>query len=156
MLRTIISYGVVAGVIVGVPLFGITVAMQGHAVSPWAAVAGYLTMLVALSTIFVAVKRRRDVDLGGAIRFWPAFGMGLAISAVAGIFYVAAWRDRRGAGELHRRYGTVEGAVRQPALPRADDLCGDLAGRRARIPGLGGTLAKQTLLARTAVISRRR
>jgi hypothetical protein len=41
--------------------------------------------------VFVAIKRRRDVDLGGVIRFWPAFGLGLGISLVAGILYVAAW-----------------------------------------------------------------
>jgi hypothetical protein len=91
MLRKIVLYGVIAGVIVGVPLFGLTVAWPGHLETPWAAVAGYLTMLIALSTVFVAIKRRRDVDLGGVIKFWPAFGMGLAISTVAGIFYVIAW-----------------------------------------------------------------
>ncbi len=52
---------------------------------------GYLVMLVALSSIFVAVKRHRDGKLGGAIRFLPAFGMGLGIAAVAGVAYVAVW-----------------------------------------------------------------
>jgi hypothetical protein len=48
-------------------------------------------MLIALSTIFVAIKRRRDRDLGGVIGFWPAFGLGMAISAVASLCYVIAW-----------------------------------------------------------------
>jgi hypothetical protein len=52
---------------------------------------GYTTMLVALSTVFVAIKRQRDLNGGGVIRFWPAFGLGLGISAVAGLFYVLAW-----------------------------------------------------------------
>jgi hypothetical protein len=100
MLRRILSYGVIAGVIVGVPLFGLTVAMNGLPPAPWAAAVGYLTMLIALSTVFVAIKRRRDADLGGVIKFWPAFGLGLAITAVAGIFYVLAWEAALGATHL--------------------------------------------------------
>jgi hypothetical protein len=44
-----------------------------------------------LSAVFVAIKRHRDADLGGVIKFWPALGLGLGISAVAGVFYVLAW-----------------------------------------------------------------
>ena len=91
MLRRIVRYGVVAGLIVGVPLFGLTVALNGHPPLRYGALIGYTTMLIALSTVFVALKRHRDVDLGGVIRFWPAFALGLGISLVAGIIYVAAW-----------------------------------------------------------------
>jgi hypothetical protein len=91
MLRKILSYGTVAGLIVGVPLFGLTVAMNGHPPTSYGVVAGYLTMLVALSAVFAAIKRHRDADLGGVIEFWPAFGLGLGISVVAGVFYVLAW-----------------------------------------------------------------
>ena len=65
--------------------------MPGRPPLPYGVALGYLIMLVALSTVFVAIKRRRDTALGGAIRFWPAFGMGLAISLVASLFYVVAW-----------------------------------------------------------------
>jgi len=41
--------------------------------------------------VFVGIKRYRDVDRGGVIGFWPALGIGLGVSFVAGIFYVAAW-----------------------------------------------------------------
>jgi len=52
---------------------------------------GYLIMLVALSAIFLAIKRHRDEDLGGVIKFWPALALGLGISFVAGVIYVVAW-----------------------------------------------------------------
>lgn len=90
MLRNILTYGGIGGLIAGSACFGIAVLRNGVPV-PYGVAVGYLTMLVALSTIFVAIKRRRDVDQGGVIRFWPAFGMGLAISAVAGLLYVIAW-----------------------------------------------------------------
>jgi hypothetical protein len=87
----VLSYGLVAGLIVGVPLSVLTIAMNGHTMLRFGMVIGYTLMLIALSTVFVAIKRRRDVDLGGVIRFWPAFGLGLGISFVAGILYVVAW-----------------------------------------------------------------
>ena len=91
MMRAVLTYGTAAGAIVGVPLFGLTVAMNGHPPTSYGAVIGYTIMLVALSTVFVAIKLHRDGDLGGVITFWPAFGLGLGISFVAGILYVAAW-----------------------------------------------------------------
>ncbi|TXH77921.1 MAG: DUF4199 domain-containing protein [Lysobacteraceae bacterium] len=92
MLKTILLWGTVAGLIVGSILFGTTVTMADDP-PPMAVgmVLGYTSMLIALSAIFVGVKRYRDYDRGGVIRFWPAFGMGLGISLVAGVFYVLAW-----------------------------------------------------------------
>jgi hypothetical protein len=91
MLGKILSYGAISGLIVGVSVFGLTVALNGHPPSPYGMVLGYLTMLIALSAVFVGIKRYRDVDLGGVVRFWPAFGLGLGISLVASVFYVLAW-----------------------------------------------------------------
>ena len=91
MLNKILCFGVVAGLIVGIPMFGMTVLMKGHLPSPYGMILGYSIMLVALSTVFVGIKRYRDADLGGVIGFWPAFGLGLGISFVAGVFYVVAW-----------------------------------------------------------------
>src|SRR5688572_10408551 len=50
---------------------------------------GYLLMLVVLTFIFVGVKRYRDIECGGIIRFGRAFLMGLGIAAFAGFAYVA-------------------------------------------------------------------
>lgn len=91
MLRKIIAYGLLAGVLVGAMLFGTTVTLNGRQPLPYGVALGYATMLIALSAVFLGVKRHRDRDLGGTIRFWPAFGMGVAISAVASLLYVLAW-----------------------------------------------------------------
>lgn len=92
MLRNIIFYGVIAGLIVGVPLFAMGAFLdEGHVGGVAGMALGYTIMLIALTTVFVAIKRRRDTELGGVIRFWPAFGYGLAVSCVAGILYVVAW-----------------------------------------------------------------
>jgi uncharacterized membrane protein YhaH (DUF805 family) len=90
MIRKILSYGTIAGLVAGLTLSAVVIGANGQPVAGSMAI-GYLIMLVAFSTIFVAVRRHRDVDRGGVIGFWPAFGLGVGISAVAGIFYVASW-----------------------------------------------------------------
>jgi hypothetical protein len=91
MLRSILIHGTIAGLIVGTILSALVVTVGEQMGGPAGMAVGYLSMLVALSAIFVAIKQRRDRDLGGVIRFWPAFGMGVAISAVAGVLYVLCW-----------------------------------------------------------------
>ncbi|HTT85115.1 MAG TPA: DUF4199 domain-containing protein [Rhizomicrobium sp.] len=91
MLRYILIYGAIAGVVVGVPLSILTLTMSGRTMMQYGMLIGYLIMLIALSAIFLAIKRHRDEDLGGVIRFWPALALGLGISFVAGVIYVIAW-----------------------------------------------------------------
>lgn len=91
MLRYILIYGAIAGVVVGVPLSILTLTMSGQAMMRFGMLVGYLTMLIALSAIFLAIKRHRDVELGGVIKFWPALALGLGVSVVAGVIYVIAW-----------------------------------------------------------------
>ena len=91
MLRTILKYGVIAGLVIGGFEVGTVVAFAGMPPLKYGMLIGYTTMLIALSTVFVGIKRHRDVDRGGVIKFWPAFGVGLGISFIAGIFYVVAW-----------------------------------------------------------------
>lgn len=93
MLNRILSYGTVAGLIVGVMLYATTIlwTWTGHLPAAWGMALGYATMLIALSAIFAAIKRQRDEEGGGVIRFWPAFALGIGISVIAGLFYVLAW-----------------------------------------------------------------
>ncbi|THD37802.1 MAG: DUF4199 domain-containing protein [Sphingomonas sp.] len=52
---------------------------------------GYSVMLVAMSFVFVGVKRYRDVEGGGVIRFGRALGLGLLIALIACLGYVLIW-----------------------------------------------------------------
>lgn len=92
MLKKILSYGLIAGLIAGGVLSASIVALGDRMLSGGLGMLiGYLTMLVALSLVFVAIKRHRDADLGGVIRFLPAFGLGLGISFVASLVYALTW-----------------------------------------------------------------
>lgn len=126
MLANILKPGLIAGAIAGVGL-SLTIALAGDAMSPgWIGMAiGYAIMLVALSIVFLAVKRQRDVAGGGVIRFWPAFGMGLAISIVAGLVYVAAWELAQLTlikGDFAKQYGDALIARQRAAGASAAEL----------------------------------
>lgn len=92
MFDRILTYGAGAGLIVGIPLFAISTAFKDNPPPEnIGMLIGYTMMLIALSLVFLAVKRHRDVDLGGVISFWRALVLGIGVSVVAGVLYVLAW-----------------------------------------------------------------
>jgi hypothetical protein len=91
MWQNMLKYGLIAGLVVAIPMNLMMVTMHDHAPLAWGMVFGYVTMLVALSAVFIAIKRYRDTELGGVIGFWPALALGLGISVIAGIIYSLAW-----------------------------------------------------------------
>jgi hypothetical protein len=90
MSRIILIFGIAAGLIVAVPM-DLMLANAKHDSAATSMFTGYLMMVLALSLVFFGVKRLRDRELGGAIRFVPALLAGLGISAVASMIYVIGW-----------------------------------------------------------------
>jgi Protein of unknown function (DUF4199) len=88
MLPLILRYGIIAGLIVAIPMLW-QMLVRGALVE--SLLLGYAVMLVALTAVFLGVKHYRDQKLGGVIRFLPALGVGLSISTVACVFYVVGW-----------------------------------------------------------------
>ena len=88
-MRYALIYGVIAGAIaVGAIIAGIALKLPSHFQSEWF---GYTVMLIALSMIFVGVKRYRNAECGGVIRFGRAFAVGIGIAGVAAVIYVVTW-----------------------------------------------------------------
>lgn len=126
MFANILKAGLIAGVIAGAGL-SLVIALAGdstgHGMLGMAV--GYAIMLVALSVVFLAIKRERDVTGGGVIRFWPAFGMGLAISAIAGVIYVLTWESAQALliqGDFAKSYGDSIIAQKQASGVSAAEL----------------------------------
>lgn len=89
MTRLIMIFGSIAGIILaGSFLVGY---LLGADIDDHNVFVGYTIMLVALSFVFLGVKRARDTLYGGVISFGRALKVGLGIAAVASIFYVAGW-----------------------------------------------------------------
>ena len=91
MTRYALTYGAISGAIAAAVLtVGLAAGTSNHTTSLWF---GYLVMLVALSLIFVGVQRYRDIECGGIVKFGRAFGLGVAIAAVAGLIYALVWES---------------------------------------------------------------
>lgn len=90
MTKIALIHGGIAGVIIILAMI-IGFALSDGEPSNLSMWTGYLIMIIALSLVFVGVKRHRDRNHGGVIKFLPAFLMGLAIAFVAGTAYVATW-----------------------------------------------------------------
>ncbi len=92
MKRIVLTYGVITGaVIIASMLLGLSLAGEDGEGGPFQEWVGYLIMIVALSMIFVGIKRYRDRELGGVIKFGTAVLLGLGITLVASVIYVAVW-----------------------------------------------------------------
>jgi hypothetical protein len=91
MIRLIVIYGTIGGLIVAVPMVWLMVGMSPKTFEQGGLLYGYLSMIVALTTVFLGIKHYRDKALGGAIKFGPALLVGLGISTVASIFYALGW-----------------------------------------------------------------
>ena len=95
MTRIVVFYGAIGALIVGAFMVASMLAwpldsqsgegMQGGVL------VGYLTQIVALTTVFIGIKTFRDKERGGVIKFLPAFLVGLGISAIASLGWVIAW-----------------------------------------------------------------
>lgn len=85
-MRYALTYGILSGLVILAIFMPALILLDQHSM-----VAGYAIMLVGLTMVFVGVKRFRDVEKGGVIKFVPALLMGLGISLVASILYVIGW-----------------------------------------------------------------
>ncbi len=86
MRKTVLVYGLISGGVIIATMCGNDRVWKIH--SYWI---GYLVMVVALSAMFFGVKSYRDNTLGGVIKFKTAFLVGLLITLVASVVYVAGW-----------------------------------------------------------------
>ena len=157
MKKIALIYGGIAGAItIATMILGYAMA-HGNKEGFFASQAfGYLTMLVALSMIFMGIKRYRDIELGGVVKFVPALLLGLGIAAIAAVAYVIGWEvylnltdyafindytahiieakksgwgERRGVGSRSGKNGRDESQLWQAALSRTDDFFGDFSRR---------------------------
>ena len=100
MIAIVLRFGIISGLIVAVPMVWHMLSLAPGEPPVMSMLITYLVMLVSLTAVFLGVKSYRDRVLGGAIRFLPAFGVGLAISAVASLLYVIGWEISLAQGEF--------------------------------------------------------
>lgn len=90
MRRIVWIFGIIGGLINGA-MFFVLMPTDGQMDFEGGELAGYLTMIVALSVIFFAVKQYKDKQPDGKVGFLKAFLVGLYVTLIASVIYVLAW-----------------------------------------------------------------
>jgi len=88
--KTILTFGLISGVISSLMMVA-TVPFMDRIGSDYGYVLGYTTIILSLLLVFFGVRSYRDNVARGQITFGKAFLVGLAISVISCLFYVATW-----------------------------------------------------------------
>lgn len=90
MQKIVLTFGLIAGAILSAMML-ITLSFQDQIGFDKGAIVGYTTMVIAFLMVFFGVKSYRDNVAGGSVTFGRAFLVGLLITLVASVCYVATW-----------------------------------------------------------------
>src|SRR5690606_7305189 len=91
MKKISVIYGLIGGIIVSAFMALTIPNMDADTDMTLSMFMGFASMIVALSTVFLGIKKYRDVHLNGVISFGKAFLTGLYISLIASTMYVLTW-----------------------------------------------------------------
>ena len=89
MRKIVLTFGLIAGAILSVMML---IQFQFQIGFDKGAIIGYTTMVLAFLMVFFGVRSYRDNVAGGSVTFGRAFGVGLLITIVASVCYVATWQ----------------------------------------------------------------
>ena len=90
MRKIVLTFGLIAGAILAAMML-ITLPIQDRIGADNGEIIGYTTMVLAFLMVFFGVKSYRDNVAGGRVTFGRAVKVGLMITAVASVCYVATW-----------------------------------------------------------------
>jgi len=91
MRKIVLTFGLIAGAVMSAT-FLIALPFQDQIGFENGALVGYTSMVAAFLMVYFGVRRYRDQVAGGTISFGRALGVGLAITLVASLCYVAMWQ----------------------------------------------------------------
>jgi len=90
MKKTVLTFGLISGLIVSVLMGGTLILADkiglGHSMA-----VGYTMMVASFLLIYFGIRSYRDNTLAGQISFGRAFACGILISLIATVCYVAMW-----------------------------------------------------------------
>jgi hypothetical protein len=89
MRKIVLTFGLIAGAILSVMM---VIQFQFQIGFDKGAIIGYTTMVLAFLMVFFGVRSYRDNVAGGSVTFGRAFAVGLLITLVASVCYVATWQ----------------------------------------------------------------
>src|SRR5215475_807001 len=90
MKRTVLIFGLISGAIMAVMLFGTLLFVRQIGFDK-GEVVGYTGMVLAFLLVFFGIRSYRENIGGGQITFGRAVAVGILITLVSTLCYVAAW-----------------------------------------------------------------
>lgn len=90
MRKVVLTFGFIAGAILSVMML-ITIPFHDRIGFDKGWIIGYTTMVLAFFMVFFGVRSYRDNVAGGSVTFGRALKVGLLITAIASVCYVATW-----------------------------------------------------------------
>jgi hypothetical protein len=90
MKKTIVVFGLISGAISSVLMIG-TMLFADKIGFDRGYVLGYTTIVLSFLLVYFGIRSYRDEVSGGAITFSKAFAVGISITVISCLFYVATW-----------------------------------------------------------------
>ncbi len=90
MRKIVLTFGLIAGAVMSAMML-LTMAVSEQIRLDHGEVIGYATMVLAFLMVFFGVRTYRDQVAGGRVTFGRAFKVGLFITLIATVCYVATW-----------------------------------------------------------------
>ena len=90
MRKIVLTFGLICGAIMS-GMMALAMTMSDRIDLDTSLILGYTSMVIAFLLIYFGVRAYRDNVGGGTVRFGRAFGVGMAIAAVAALCYAATW-----------------------------------------------------------------
>lgn len=91
MRKIVLTFGLIAGVMLSLMMI-LTMPFMDKIGFDKGEIVGYTTMVAAFMMVYFGVRSYRDNVAGGCVTFGRAFLVGLLITFVASICYVATWQ----------------------------------------------------------------
>jgi Protein of unknown function (DUF4199) len=90
MKKTVLTFGLIAGVIISV-LMNASLLLANKIGSSHSMMLGYTIMVASFLLVYFGIRSYRDNNLAGRISFSRAFACGLLITLITTVFYVVSW-----------------------------------------------------------------
>jgi hypothetical protein len=90
MKKTVLTFGIISGVIMSILMDG-SVLLAGKIGSSHSLILGYTNIVASFLLVYFGIRSYRDNTLAGQISFGRAFACGILITLITSFFYVAMW-----------------------------------------------------------------
>ena len=108
MKRIVLIFGFIAGAMLSL-MMAVTMFFFDQVERDYGEILGYTTMVLAFLMVYFGIRSYRDNVAGGVITYWKGFVIGIGITLITCVCYVATWEVvyRRVVPDFYSKYGAM-------------------------------------------------